>query len=85
MVGSLRIFIPSLSTCFTPRRILAQMSNHLVILIEQSDARAQIGDQQDVLVPVDIRRENEAVELFRCLPSSVNHCSRFIRAVGDDD
>ena len=45
-----------------PRRIFAEVRNDLVILVEERDARAQVGHKHDLAAGVDVRGENEAVE-----------------------
>ena len=67
------------------RGILAKVSTHLVILVEQRDAGAQVGHEEHVAARVDVRGEEETVEGLEMFAREGEPLEAFVRAVGDDD
>ena len=60
-----------------PLGVVAQVDDHLVVLVEQRDPGVQVGHQQHVAADVEVGRERARRDRCSwCLPSSVKYCSR---------
>ena len=78
-------FVAVLRDLSAPFGIFAEMRDDVVVFVEQGDARAEVGNEEEIFVRVEVRGEDKAIERFEVLAFEREPLEAFVGAIGDND
>ncbi len=84
-IGIAAKFVAVLRDLSAPFGIFAEMGDDVVVFIEEGDAGAEVWDEEQIFVNVEVRGEDEAIERLEMFAFEREPLEAFIGAIGDDD
>ena len=84
-IGIAAEFVAVLGDLSAPIGIFTEVGDDVVVSVEQRDARAEVWDEEQIFVRVEVRGQDKAVQGFQMLALEREPLEAFIGAIGDDN